>query len=82
MERLRYYEQPIVSLILTYADQATRRAVRSFGHPNHRHTFVAAEGEVLAADAEDADPNYGPLHRAVSALPMALSVAATIWVNT
>ena len=37
--------------MLTHADQATRRAVRSLGDPSeHRRTFVATEGELLAGD--------------------------------
>ena len=37
--------------MLTHADQATRRAIRSLGDPSeHRRTFVATEGELLAGD--------------------------------
>ena len=44
-------ERPFITLILTHADQATRRAVRSLGSPTeHRRTFVATEGELLAGD--------------------------------
>ena len=45
-------ERPTVTLLLTYADQATRRAVRALGDPrHHRTTFVATEGELLAGGA-------------------------------
>ena len=51
IERLESSETPFVSLVLTHADQATRRAVRSLGYPSeHRRTFVATEGELLAGD--------------------------------
>ena len=51
IERLESSETPFVSLVLTHADQATRRAVRSLGDPSeHRRTFVATEGELLAGD--------------------------------
>ena len=37
--------------MLTHADQATRRAIRSLGDPSeHLRTFVATEGEFLAGD--------------------------------
>ena len=37
--------------MLTHSDQATRRAVRTLGHPMRHHaTFVATEGELLAGD--------------------------------
>ena len=37
--------------MLTHADQATRRAIRSLGDPSeHSRTFVATEGELLAGD--------------------------------
>ena len=40
-----------MTLVLTQADQATRRAIRSLGDPmEHRRTFVATEGELLAGD--------------------------------
>ena len=49
IERLDSSEKPFVTLVLTHADQATRRAVRSLGDPSeHRRTFVATEGELLA----------------------------------
>ena len=51
MEHLRYDERPTVTLILTYSDQATRRAIRSLGAPEHHTTFVATEGELIAGDA-------------------------------
>ena len=51
MERMRSRERPFVTLVMTHADQATRRAVRSLGDPSeHRGTFVATEGELLARD--------------------------------
>ena len=51
IERLDSSETPFVTLVLTHADQATRRAVRSLGDPmEHRRTFVATEGELLAGD--------------------------------
>ena len=50
-ERLHTSGRPFVSLVLTHSDQATRRAVRSLGDPSeHRRTFVATEGELLAGD--------------------------------
>ena len=40
-----------MTLVLTHADQATRRAIRSLGDPSeHRRTFAATEGELLAGD--------------------------------
>ena len=51
IERLPASERPFITLVLTHADQATRRAVRSLGDPTeHRRTFVATEGEPLAGD--------------------------------
>ena len=51
IERLHSSDRPFVTLVLTHADQATRRAVRSLGDPSeHRRTFVATEGELLAGD--------------------------------
>ena len=51
IERLDSSERPFVTLVLTHADQATRRAVRSLGDPSeHGRTFVATEGELLAGD--------------------------------
>ena len=51
IERLDSDETPFVTLVLAHADQATRRAIRSLGDPSeHRRTFVATEGELLAGD--------------------------------
>ena len=51
VERMRSSDRPFVTLVLTHADQATRRAIRSLGDPSeHRRTFVATEGELLAGD--------------------------------
>ena len=51
IERLDSDDTPFVTLVLTHADQATRRAVRSLGDPSeHRRTFVATESELLAGD--------------------------------
>ena len=51
IERLDSSDRPFVTLVLTHADQATRRAVRSLGDPSeHLRTFVATEGELLAGD--------------------------------
>ena len=51
IERLHNAERPFVTLVLTHADQATRRAIRSLGDPSeHGRTFVATEGELLAGD--------------------------------
>ena len=51
IERLDSSDRPFVTLVLTHADQATRRAVRSLGDPSeHRRTFAATEGELLAGD--------------------------------
>ena len=51
IERLDSSERPFVTLVLTHADQATRRAVRSLGDPSEHHrTFAATEGELLAGD--------------------------------
>ncbi len=39
--------------MLTHSDQVTRRAFRTLGDPmEHRTTFVATEGELLAGDAD------------------------------
>ncbi len=49
IERLPSRERPFATLVLTHADQATRRAIRSLGDPSeHRRTFAATEGELLA----------------------------------
>ena len=51
VERMRNSDRPFVSLVLTHADQAARRAIRSLGDPSeHRRSFVATEGELLAGD--------------------------------
>ena len=51
IERLDSSDTPFVTLVLTHADQATRRAVRSLADPSkHRSTFVVTEGELLAGD--------------------------------
>ena len=51
IERLDSSERPFVTLVLTHADQATRRAIRSLGDPSEHHrTFAATEGELLARD--------------------------------
>ena len=51
IERLGSSETPFVTLVLTHADQATRRAIRSLGDPSeHLRTFVTTEGELLAGD--------------------------------
>ena len=44
-------ERPFLTLVITHADQATRRAIRALGDPSeYRRTFVATEGELLAGD--------------------------------
>ena len=51
IERLDSSDTPFVTLVLTHADQATRRAIRSLGDPSeHLRTFVTTEGELLAGD--------------------------------
>ena len=51
IERLDSRDRPFVTLVLTHADQATRRAIRSLGDPSeHGRTFAATEGELLAGD--------------------------------
>jgi len=53
LEQLRSRQRPSATLVLTHSDQATRRAFRTLGDPlEHRSTFVATEGEMLAGDAE------------------------------
>ena len=48
-ENLPVDQQPTVTLVITGSDQATRRAVRTLGHPvEHQTFFVATEGEQLA----------------------------------
>ncbi len=52
LEQLRTSQRPTATLALTHSDQATRRAFRTLGDPSeHRSTFVATEGELLAGDA-------------------------------
>ena len=52
LEQLRIRQRPTATLVLTHADQATRRAFRTLGDPGeHRSTFVSTEGELLAGDA-------------------------------
>ncbi|MYC32736.1 MAG: hypothetical protein F4X64_06125, partial [Chloroflexi bacterium] len=51
IEHLRSNQRPFLTLVVTHADQATRRAIRSLGDPTERRrTFVATEGELLAGD--------------------------------
>ena len=51
IEHLPMSARPFLTLVLTHADQATRRAIRALGDPAERHrTFVATEGELLAGD--------------------------------
>ena len=51
LENLRQRQRPTATLVLTHSDQATRRAFRTLGDPSeHRSTFVATEGELLAGD--------------------------------
>ena len=51
MENLPSNQRATVTLVLTHSDQSTRRAVRTLVHPmQHRTTFVATEGELLAGD--------------------------------
>ena len=53
LEQLRYFQRPTATLVLTHSHQATRRAFRTLGDPSeHRSTFVATEGELLAGDAQ------------------------------
>ncbi len=50
-ENLPVSQRPTVTLVVTGSDQATRRAVRTLGHPvEHQTFFVATEGEQLAGD--------------------------------
>ena len=61
IERLDNSETPFVTLLLTHADQATRRAIRSLGDPSeHRRTFVATEGELLAGERASSGSSAGP----------------------
>ena len=51
IERLDSSDRPFMTLVLTHADQANRRAIRSLGDPTeHRRTFVATEAELVAGD--------------------------------
>ncbi len=53
LEQLRTRQRPTATLVLTHSDQATRRAFRTLENPlEHRSTFVATEGELLAGNAE------------------------------
>ena len=53
LEQLRTRQRPTATLALTHSDQATRRAFRTLGDPmEHRSTFVATEGELMAGDAQ------------------------------
>ena len=53
LEQLRTRQRPTATLVLTHSDQATRRAFRTLGEPGeHRSTFVATEGELLAGNAQ------------------------------
>ena len=51
VENLPWNQRPAVTLVITGSDQATRRAIRTLGHPvEHQTFFVATEGEQLAGD--------------------------------
>ena len=51
IENLPVSQRPAVPLVITGSDQATRRAIRTLGHPVEHETFFAAtEGEQLAGD--------------------------------
>ena len=51
LENLPHVQRPMATLVLAHSDQANRRAVRTLGDPtDHRRTFVATEGELLAGD--------------------------------
>ena len=51
IENLPVSQRPAVTLVITGSDQATRRAVRTLGHPvEHQTFFVATEGEQLAGN--------------------------------
>ena len=51
VENLPVSQRPTVTLVITGSDQATRRAIRTLGHPvEHETLFVATEGEQLARD--------------------------------
>ena len=52
MEQLDPERKPLVTLVLTHSDQATRRAIRTLGDPwEHPMIFVAPEEALLAGDA-------------------------------
>ena len=51
LENLSHSQRPMATLVLAHSDQANRRAVRTLGDVmQHRETFVATEGELLAGD--------------------------------
>ena len=51
IENLPVSERPSVTLVIAGSGQATRRAIRTLGHPVEHETFFAAtEGEQLAGD--------------------------------
>ena len=51
IENLPVSQRPAVTLVITGSDQATRRAIRTLGHPvEHESFFAATEGEQLAGD--------------------------------
>ena len=51
IEHLPSSERTFLTLVVTHADQATRRAIRALGDPAERgRNFVATEGELLAGD--------------------------------
>ena len=51
LENLPHSQRPMATLVLAHSDQANRRAVRTLGDvTQHRATFVATEGELLAGD--------------------------------
>ena len=52
MEQMDPDRKPLVTLVLTHSDQASRRAIRTLVDPwEHPRTFVATEGELLVGDA-------------------------------
>ncbi len=52
MEQMDPDRKPVITLVLTHSDQASRRAIRTLVDPwLHPTTFVATEGELLAGDA-------------------------------
>ena len=51
LENLPHSQRPMATLVLAHSDQANRRAVRTLWDVmQHRATFVATEGELLAGD--------------------------------